>query len=108
MLLGKMLKAIIRWANRQIRDLEKYPEDSVNSYGVASKSSMPTPVGSLSGNGNNGMNFVVYSANGGKIVEFSSYDPHTSRSTRNLYIVTDKEDLGEEIAHIITVESLTR
>lgn len=96
-----MLKAIIRWANRQIRDSEK--KIDIDSYG----SKIPS-VTSLSGNGNNGMNFVVYGATGGKIVEFSSYDQHTDRQTRNLYIVTDKEDLGEELNLIITKESLTR
>lgn len=107
MLLGKIFRKLVRWANKNLSG-DGYPGDPINSFGVSSKSSMPSPAGTLSGNGNNGMNFVVYGATGGKVIEFSTYDPHTSRSTRNLYIVTDKEDLGEELAQIITIESLTR
>ena len=106
MLLGKIFRKIIRWADRKLRDSEDRPGDPYNSSLKASP--MPVSGGSLSGNGNNGLNFVVYGATGGKIVEVSSYDPHTSRSSRNLYIVTDKDDLGEELSHIITRESLTR
>ena len=57
---------------------------------------------------NNGMNFTVFSATGGKVIQFATYDPTRDRHQSNLYVVTDKEDLGEEIAQIITRESLTR
>lgn len=111
MLLGKLVKFIINLIDKSISKSEKEsPEidsSTLKSYGT-SPSAIPASSASLSGNGNNGMNFVVYGATGGKIVEFSSYDPRTDRHTRNLYIVTDKEDLGEELALIITKETLTR
>lgn len=55
-----------------------------------------------------GMNFNVLNAVGGKVVQFSTYDPVRDRRIVNLYIVHDKEDLGEQIGYIITKESLTR
>jgi len=58
--------------------------------------------------GINGMNFAIFSATGGKVVQFNTYDPARDRSETRLYIVTDKDDLGEELAQIITRESLTR
>ena len=58
--------------------------------------------------GNQGMNFTVYHATGGKIIQIRTYDSRTDRTSSELYIVTDKEDLGEELAQIITRESLTR
>lgn len=58
--------------------------------------------------GVNGMNFTIFSATGGKVVQFNTYDPARDRSETRLYIVTEKDDLGEELAQIITRESLTR
>ena len=57
---------------------------------------------------NQGMNFTVYSAIGGKVIQIHTYDSTTDRSRSTLYIVTDKEDMGEELGQIITRESLTR
>jgi len=57
---------------------------------------------------NEGLNFTIFSASGGKIVQLYSYDNKTDRNISNLYIITDKDDLGEELAQIITRESLTR
>ena len=74
------------------------------SMGVAiSKSSGSSPR-AIDGNG---MNFIVFSATGGKVIQFSTYDPTRDRHNTRLYIVTDKDDLGEEIAQIITRESLS-
>jgi hypothetical protein len=55
-----------------------------------------------------GLTFVVYSAIGGKVIQFSTYDVGQDRTMRKLYIVTSKEDLGAEIGQIITRESLSR
>lgn len=66
----------------------------------------------MSGSGlsdrNNGMNFTVFNATGGKVIQFATYDAIRDRGTSSLYVVTDREDLGEELAQIITRESLTR
>ena len=53
-----------------------------------------------------GMNFKIYKASGGTIVETSQYDRRTDRHANGLYIVTDDKDLGKEIGKIITMESL--
>lgn len=52
------------------------------------------------------LNFVIYSANGGRIVETRRYDRKTDRSHQNLYIITPEQDFGKEIDKIITMESL--
>jgi hypothetical protein len=53
-----------------------------------------------------GIRFQVYRASGGMIVETSTYDRHKDRSHSGLYIITDDKDLGQEIAKIITMETL--
>jgi hypothetical protein len=52
------------------------------------------------------LQFKVYSAIGGKVVEFSHYDPKTDRSNRQVYIIGKDEDFGEKIARISTLESM--
>ena len=76
-------------------------------YNVAT---IGSPVKSRSSHdmGVNSMNFTVFSAAGGKVVQFNTYDLARDRSETRLYIVTDKDDLGEELAQIITRESLRR
>jgi hypothetical protein len=55
-----------------------------------------------------GMDFTIYQANGGTIVEINQYDHKTDRSDRSLHIITNEQDLGQGIAHIVTFEMLRR
>ena len=53
-----------------------------------------------------GFRLNVYSASGGTIVETTKYDRQRDEHRHNLHVVTDDKDLGEELAKIITMESL--
>jgi hypothetical protein len=53
-----------------------------------------------------GMNFTLYRANGGYIIEHRVYDHKTDRNNNSLHIITEEKNLGEEIAKIITYENL--
>lgn len=53
-----------------------------------------------------GMNFTVYRANGGHVIEHRVYDRKTDRNNNSLHVITDDKDLGEEIGKIITFENL--
>lgn len=53
-----------------------------------------------------GINFRICKATGGYVVETSSYDPNTDRSRSNLHIITDEQDMGQEIGKILTMEAL--
>ena len=55
-----------------------------------------------------GMNFTIYSANGGYVMEYSKYDPRTDERNSALHIITSEQDLGQGIAHIITLEMLRK
>ena len=52
------------------------------------------------------LNFKVYSAVGGKVVEFRRYDRHKDRSDTTTYIITNDQDFGERISKIATMEKL--
>ena len=98
-ILKNLVSRIVRWSISN--DITVGEEPSLYRGGTSVRSSNNLE-------GNNGMNFVVYSATGGKVIQLNSYDHVKDRTQSKLYIVTDKENLGEEIAHIITVECLTR
>ena len=50
--------------------------------------------------------FTVYNANGGRVVETRRYDKKTDRNTNGLYVINNDADFGKEIDKIITMESL--
>ena len=53
-----------------------------------------------------GFRLNVYSASGGTIVETTKYDNKKDEHRHSLHVVTDDKELGEELAKIITMESL--
>ena len=53
-----------------------------------------------------GMNFTVYRASGGHVIETRTYDRHKDRNNHGLHIITDDKDIGDEIGKIITFEQL--
>jgi hypothetical protein len=52
------------------------------------------------------LNFKVYSAVGGKVVEFRRYDRKSDRNEGTTYIITNDQDFGDRIAKIATMEKL--
>ena len=52
------------------------------------------------------MNFTVYRANGGVLVEINRYDERKDQHHCELHIVTPEEDLGAALSKIVTFESL--
>ena len=101
------IKRLIKWAmietEYEPERATNYAQDSkVQSFGAGisvSRKSIDNP---------GGMNFTIFPATGGKVIQFQTYDSRTDRTNTSLYVVTDQEDLAEELALIITRESLTR
>ena len=54
----------------------------------------------------NSFKLKVYSASGGTIIETTKYDRQKDEHKHSLHVVTDDKELGEELAKIITMESL--
>lgn len=52
------------------------------------------------------LNFRVFSAVGGRVVEFRHYDRQKDRNHTTTYIITNDQDFGERIAKIATMEAL--
>lgn len=52
------------------------------------------------------LNFRIYAASNGKVIEFSKYDRIKDRSHKTIYIVNHEEDLGEKVAKVLSLEML--
>ena len=52
------------------------------------------------------LNFRVFSAVGGQVVEFRRYDRKTDRSDTTTYIINKDDDFGEKISKIANLELL--
>jgi hypothetical protein len=50
--------------------------------------------------------FTVYQANGGRVIETRRYDRQKDRHANGLYVITSDMDFGKEIDKIITMEHL--
>jgi hypothetical protein len=50
------------------------------------------------------LNFRIYSASNGQILEFRKYDRKNDRMNSSLYIVEPERDLGEYVAKVISLE----
>lgn len=55
-----------------------------------------------------GLQFTIYPAQGGRIVQVRSYDDRKDRNHSTLHIITADEDFGEQINQIYMQEKLTR
>lgn len=52
------------------------------------------------------LQFKIYNAIGGKVVEFSRYDRQKDRHFHDIYIIGKDEDFGSKIAKIAMLETL--
>ena len=48
--------------------------------------------------------FKVYSAGGGKVIEFRSYDRIKDKSNNRLHLISDDEDFATELGRIVLFE----
>jgi hypothetical protein len=54
----------------------------------------------------NGMNFVLYKAVGGHILESRTYNQKTDRTDGTLYMIHDDEDFAKQVAQAIMLEQM--
>jgi hypothetical protein len=100
-------RMVVKWVRE---DWEKasqpIPDDCYPSTKMSRGNSISTISGRANVDSEPTLQFKVYSAVGGKIVEFSRYDPKSDRTDRQIYIIGKDEDFGEKIAKISTLEAL--
>ena len=87
----RMIKGLVTWSLRE--------EESVNAGIMISDHEEPRISAT-------GIKFEVYRANGGTIVETRRYNRKTDDNVYELHVITDTQDVGQEIGRIITMEAL--
>jgi len=97
---------VISWVREDWEKASKRAND-----GDLVEMNRPTSMGTVSRGrrlDQHGMNFTIYSANGGYVMEYNTYDPKTDERSTALHIIHSDQDLGQGIAHIITFEMLRK
>ena len=95
------------WLRQKLQNF-LYPQDSdciVESKQHRRTNSLISRGSSLD---SRGMNFTIHMANGGYVLEYSSYNEKTDRHDNTLHIINSDTDLGQGIAHVITLEMLRK
>jgi hypothetical protein len=104
------MKWFTKWFNQKVKqaweEAQYAPEENtINIPRAISKNATLSSNGkSLDSDAN--MNFTVYNAIGGKVVEFRRYDRRNDRSEHQVYVISADQDFGERIAKIATMESI--
>ena len=95
---------MINWFRQKLRDF-LYPQDN-----EVTEARTPRRGVLVRGSGldSRGMSFTIHPANGGYVLEYSAYDDKTDRHNHNLHIIPSDQDMGQGIAHIITLEMLRK
>jgi hypothetical protein len=100
-------RMVVKWVRE---DWENARNDQPEDCYPSPKLGRGNPISTISGRANVDsdptLQFKVYSAVGGKVVEFNRYDPKSDRTDRQIYIIGKDEDFGEKIAKISTLEAL--
>ena len=96
-------RMIVKWVREDWENARDQPEDCYPSPKLSRANSVSTGRGIDS---DPTLQFKVYSAVGGKIVEFTRYDRKSDRHDHQIYVIGKDEDFGEMIAKISTLEVL--
>lgn len=87
-----------RWLVNQVRQGQEIVEADIPTAITKSDQSIDQP--------ERAVQFTVYTANGGRVVETRRYDRQKDRHTNGLYVITSDQDFGRELDKIITMEAL--
>ena len=99
-------RMVVKWVREDWENARDRPEDCYPTAKLSRGNTISTISGRANVDSEPTLQFKVYSAVGGKIVEFSRYDPKSDRTDRQIYIIGKEEDFGEKIAKISTLEAL--
>ena len=95
-------RRIIRWINQGLCESDEPTDDT--SYHASTKGGCG--IGSSSPRSAPQLNFRIYSAVNGQILEFNRYSTVTDREETTVYLVEKNENIGDYVSKCLTVESM--
>jgi hypothetical protein len=96
-------RMVVKWVRE---DWDRAREDQDDCYPSPKLSRGMNAVATRDVGSDPTLQFKIYNAVGGKVVEFSRYDRKLDRHDHDIYIISKNEDFGEKIAKIAMLESL--
>jgi len=87
-------RKLLKW----IQDADSYDNVFAKTASVSGISNRPDT--------NAILNFRIYHANNGQILEFTRYDSKTDRNNNSMYIINKDQEIGEYVAKCLSLESL--
>jgi len=95
-----------KWAwEYNLRDDSMVRDDHINIISSKSHRGIVGKDSPRSLNGH-GMNFTLYKAVGGHILETNRYDERTDRRHNELYMIDEEKDFATQVAQAIMIESV--
>ena len=97
---------MINWLRHKLHNFI-FPQDNEV---VETKTHRRGPLAITRGSGldSRGMSFTIHMASGGYVLEYSTYNEKTDRHDHALHIIPSDQDMGQGIAHVITLEMLRK
>lgn len=89
-------KKVVQWVREDWNSASE-----VSSVGIRCRDDSPAP-----SEEDPILNFRVFSAVGGQVVEFRRFDRKTDRSSTTTYIIHKEDDFGDKISKIANMEML--
>jgi hypothetical protein len=96
-------RMIVKWVREDWEHAGRVPQDDCYP---STKLSRAKSINGSDVNSDPTLQFKVYNAVGGKVVEFTRYDRQKDRADHQIYVIGKDEDFGEKIAKISTLEVL--
>jgi hypothetical protein len=96
-------RMIVKWVRE---DWNKASQEQADCYPSPKMSRGLNTVATRDVGSDPTLQFKIYNAVGGKVVEFSRYDRKSDRHDHDIYIIGKNEDFGEKIAKIAMLECL--
>jgi hypothetical protein len=99
---------MINWIRHKLHNFI-FPQDTTNEVAESRAGRKYNLINKGSGlDSRGGLTFTIHMANGGYVLEYSTYNEKTDRHDNALHVITADTDLGQGIAHIITLEMLRK
>jgi hypothetical protein len=96
-------RMVVKWVRE---DWEKAGQDICIPEDRIYSNKLSASVSTRDVNSDPTLQFKIYNAIGGKVVEFSRYDRQKDRHFHDIYIIGKDEDFGTKIAKIAMLECL--
>jgi hypothetical protein len=96
----------MKWLKRKIRDWVREADECEVEMIGSMKLTASRDVEASMCDADPILNFRVFSAVGGSVVEFRRYDRKTDRSDTTTYIINKEDDFGDKISKIANLEML--